>query len=801
MGLGFSLTKNMPGGESSETPHPSGVVSRLVRPFARFRIGTRLTLCFAVLLGLVAASDLIALWQFSRLSDEVSILYLVDQKSDAVEQIHTDILDYRESLQGLAVTENPGRFASEAERLSETLRRRAGRAKEAIQKPGATTRQDPVLLTMLESIQSTLPGQTAALVALAKVGDWRAVHKRLDTQENVLGKLTASLAGELGAEVGEQRARVLADILMAQRQIFVVLPLTVLLTLVTAGFLSVVVTRTITEPLARLDDAAQALAQGDFSRQVPVAGDDELANLGRVFNNSSLRLSSYYSALQQGEAKFRSYIENSPIGIFVVDRDGRFVDFNQAVAQLLAYEPEILRQITIHRVVPKEHQLALNAFLELPDNGRVAAEWELQSNDGRTIPVTLQGVGLRGGLAMAYLFDLTERRHAEQERERLRGQFLQAQKMESVGRLAGGIAHDFNNLLTVINGYTHLSLSRTESDNPLRAALEQVLQAGERAAALVQQLLAFSRKQVLKQEVVDVNQVVTEISGMASRLMGEDIEVVTQLMPSLPQVLADRHQIGQVLLNLIVNARDAMPQGGTVTIQTEEVWLDDTSVPGERESHASRYVCLVVYDTGVGMDSVTREKLFEPFFTTKDAGKGTGLGLATVQGIILQSGGHITVDSELGKGATFRVYLPATSLEPAAQAAPASSPVAGTERILVVEDQVALRQFVAAVLVECGYQVISAGNAEDALRSLAVQPVDLMLTDLIMPKVGGYELAADANRLYPGLRFLFMSGYRGDLLPAGNTTEGLFLAKPFSPHELAAKVRESLDRAVPHRPV
>ena len=788
--------------EHIETGPRSRLISRLVRPFGRLKIGTRLVVCFAVLLGLVAVSDAIALWQFSRLSDEVNVLYLVDQKATAVERIHMDIVDYGDTLQNLAKSEDAVGFAQEAQRLSETLRRRTDAARQAILRPGASTRQDPVLLTMLESIESTVPGQTDTLAGLAKARDWRAVHLRLDTQENMFARLSESLAREVGAQVSQQRERVVADTLQTQREIFLVLPLAIVLTLVVAIFLSFVVTETITEPLARLDEAAHALARGDFSRQVPSAGNDELANLGRVFNNSAARVRDYYAALQQSEAKFRSYIENSPIGLFVVTRAGRFADFNRATAQLLGHDAESLRQVKIYEVVPKEQEASLRAFLDLEENARITCEWDLSRRDGSSIPVSLQGVGLGGGLAMGYVFDLTERRQAEGERERLRAQFLQAQKMESVGRLAGGVAHDFNNLLTVINGYAALGLARAGEHDPLRDSLDQILQAGERAAALVQQLLAFSRKQVLKQEVVDVNQVVREIGAMAPRLMGEDVEVITRLAPSLPPVLADRHQIGQVLLNLMVNARDAMPNGGTLAIETGEAVLESEGSSSEGEPRTGRYVCLVVRDDGVGMDAVTRENLFEPFFTTKDPGKGTGLGLATVQGIVLQSGGHIRVESEPGEGSVFRVYLPPISAEqePGAEPALEISPSTGAEHILVVEDQAAVRNFVASVLRDFGYQVHSVPSADDALLHLSEQPVDLVLTDVVMPQVGGYELAAAARRAHPGLPFLFMSGYSGDRSPATGRMEGVFLAKPFSARQLAAKVREALDHAVPWRP-
>ena len=767
-------------------------------PLASLKIGARLTLCFAVLFGLVGVSDLIAIWQFSLLSHEVNILYLVDQKSDTVERIHIDIVDYGETLQELAKSENPAGFVGEAVRLSETLSMQAETARQAIAKPGSATREDPALLAMLASIQSTLPGQTSTLVALATAGDWRAVHTRLDTQENTLGKLTASLARQVETEVGEQRERVMADTLRAQRQIFLVLPLTMLFTLTAAGFLSVVVTRTITEPLASLDHAAQALARGDFSRQVTVAGQDELANLGRVFNNSSASLRSYYSALQQSEAKFRSYIENSPIGILVADRDGHLVDFNQAAAQLLAYDPDALRQIAIHRIVSSAHQSALNDFLNLPDNGRVIGEWELLASDGRTIPVNLQGVGLHDGLAMAYLFDLTERRQAESERERLRVQFLQSQKMESVGRLAGGVAHDFNNMLTVINGYSRLLLDGMGPADPSRHHLEEINRAGEHAAAVTKQLLAFSRKQLLQPRVVDCNRVAKDIRPMLMPLLGEDVKLSVKLHEGSTSVYADPHQLEQVILNLAVNARDAMPYGGTLLIETAVVESGGSDAR-PHPAKANSYVMLAVTDSGVGMDEETRRHIFEPFFTTKSVGKGTGLGLSMIDGIVEQSGGYIEVESEPGRGSTFRIYLPQVADAPGDSSGPEGisvSGIGGTETVLVVEDQAEVRDYAADALRAYGYRVIEAENASEALLLYETErdAIDLVLTDVVMPNLSGRELADLLAEKRPDVRVLFMSGYTDDdILRPGALRKGTeFIQKPFSPRQLAAKVREIL---------
>ena len=392
--------------------------------------------------------------------------------------------------------------------------------------------------------------------------------------------------------------------------------------------------------------------------------------------------------------------------------------------------------------------------------------------------------------------DITERKRAEREHERLQGQLLQSQKMESIGRLAGGVAHDFNNLLMVINGYASLALGYAPQEGALRDAISEIRRAGEQAAGMVQQLLAFSRKQILRQEIVNLNDVVRGMESMLSRLMGEDIEIVTSLMDRLDRVVVDRHQMEQVMLNLAVNARDAMPHGGKLAIETgHETWKRRCPHCGA-EVQPGRYVQVTVRDSGTGMDEFTRSHLFEPFFTTKAMDKGTGLGLATVEGIILQSGGHIDVESEPGQGTVFYIYLPAVEAQPETREAPAAAEAArGTETILLVEDQPAVRQLAALFLQEYGYRAFQASGGEEALSHCAAQPIDLLLTDVVMPHMSGTELAKRVRTLQPSVKVLFMSGHSEEVL-AGHTdgsTRPPLIQKPFTLKALAAKVREVLE--------
>jgi PAS domain S-box-containing protein len=421
--------------------------------------------------------------------------------------------------------------------------------------------------------------------------------------------------------------------------------------------------------------------------------------------------------------------------------------------------------------------------------------------NGREIPVLmalLAGKSANGEVEYFYTVsrDITEMK-------RLEAQFLQVQKMEAVGRLAGGVAHDFNNLLTVIFGYCDVVLQGL-GPGPLHEAMQEVRRASERAAALTRQLLAFSRKQTLVPEVLDMGDVVSGLSTMVERLIGEEIKVSVVVSPNLGRVKADRGQLEQVVMNLAVNARDAMPKGGSLIFELQNVELDDADTVTHAEVKPGPYVLLAISDTGAGMDAETQNRIFEPFFTTKEAGKGTGLGLSTVHGIVHQSGGSISVYSEPGRGTTFKVYLPLFAGDAAVRRPISGVRKAlptGSETVLVVEDEAAIRQLTNLILQKAGYTVLLAESPAAAER-IAVShsgPIHLMLTDVVMPGMRGPELAERLLRLKPDLRVLYMSGYTDNaiahhgFLDAG--TE--FLQKPFTPLGLMQKIREMLGRSEP----
>jgi nitrogen-specific signal transduction histidine kinase/ActR/RegA family two-component response regulator len=383
-------------------------------------------------------------------------------------------------------------------------------------------------------------------------------------------------------------------------------------------------------------------------------------------------------------------------------------------------------------------------------------------------------------------------------RRQLEDQLRQAQKMEAVGMLAGGVAHDFNNLLTIITGYSQLILNNLRPNDPNRHSAEQIMKAGERAAALTKQLLAFSRRQVLQPRVIDLNKLVSGLTIMLQRLIGEDIDLRLVLQPELGTVSADPGQIEQVIMNLVVNARDAMPKGGVLTIETNHVPLDEHYTNRHISVKPGAYIMLAVSDNGGGMDSATQARLFEPFFTTKSAGRGTGLGLSTVFGIVKQSGGSVDVYSEVGRGTTVKVYLPRVDqpvvVEPEKKARPA---VRGAETILVVEDDEMVRTLVRETLEREGYKLLEAPGPLEA-RSVADTfrgPIQLMITDVVMPKVSGRELATQMNKARPDMKILYMSGYTDNAVLASGILqkEVAFLQKPFTPAALSEKVREVLE--------
>ncbi len=574
------------------------------------------------------------------------------------------------------------------------------------------------------------------------------------------------------------------------------------------------------ENLLKTDDypcrtVATALqAQGAFA--FPIVMDQKVCGTMAFFSRRKLRKDEQllgimaelgkqigqFIARKQDEEKLQALVQASPVAINILDLQGNVRLWNPAAERLLGWsKAECLGRpvpwnAEQHPSAAAENGAAFSQGKTLHGESRVC-----RRKDGKPIQVRLSAAPLRNAEGTIFgtvimVTDLTEQRRLEE-------QLRQAQKMEAIGQLAGGIAHDFNNLLTIINGYSEVLLGRLKPGDPAQDCAAQVKRAGERAACLTRQLLAFSRKQTLQVQDLDLNVLVHNVEKMLRRLIGEHIETVVRENPLPGLVKADPSQIEQVLFNLAVNARDAMPEGGILTLAISNVDLDDTWAQRQPEAAPGPYVQLTVQDTGCGMDAATKAHLFEPFFTTKEVGKGTGLGLATVYGIVKQSGGHIEVESELGQGTTFRVYLPrlAGKRLDCAEPEKRSHVPYGKETVLVVEDEDGVRRFLQDSLQLNGYHVLEARSGKDALKLCAEHKggIDLLLTDVIMPQMNGRQLAEHALALQPDLSVLYISGYTDHVLDdQGVVAPDIeLLHKPVLPRALAHKVREVLDRRRP----
>jgi two-component system, cell cycle sensor histidine kinase and response regulator CckA len=503
------------------------------------------------------------------------------------------------------------------------------------------------------------------------------------------------------------------------------------------------------------------------------------------------------TAPRRSDDKFRLFFQENPQPMWVFDRETLgFLEINEAAVKLYGYSREEFLGMRITDLQPADEVPALLEGTPHLHAALQPLEWHHRLKNGQFIDVEMSTREIVYGgsqAVLAVLIDVTRRKQLE-------AQLLQSQKMEAVGMLAGGIAHDFNNLLTIIGGYSQLLLASLPPTDRNRSAVEQIMKAGERAAALTRQLLAFSRRQVLQPKVLDLNLLVGSLAVMLRRLIGEDIDLRLELARDLGQVNADAGQIEQVIMNLAVNSRDAMPKGGTLTIQTANVELDENYMATHTRVKPGSYVMLAVSDTGFGMDAQTRSRLFEPFFTTKQQGRGTGLGLSIVFGIVRQTGGNVEVSSEPGMGTSVKLYLPRAAQAAAPEVeSPVEKSERGSETILLVEDEEMVRKLVSETLEHEGYKILQAAGPEQAGKICREYDgrIDLMITDVVMPKESGRALAARLAEVRPEMKVLYMSGYTDTgILETGADSPPLeFLQKPFTPSALASKVRNVLNPA------
>ena len=505
------------------------------------------------------------------------------------------------------------------------------------------------------------------------------------------------------------------------------------------------------------------------------------------------------NSVRQWERRFEDLFENTKDILFTVDLEGNVTSVNKAAEEIMGWPRNEALQKNIKCLVAPEHTVLCNEVMR-----RIVSEEPLQHfeiamlrKDGRKVLLEANARLIRSNGKKDYVQgiarDVTERRQLE-------NMVRQSQKLEAIGRLSGGLAHDFNNLLCVINGHTELLTEALQPDDPAVRSVTQIRKAADSAAALTRQLLAFSRRQVFHPQIVDLNAIVTETERLLARLIDEHIEFYTALDPALGRVMVDPVQVEQVIINLVLNARDAMPQGGKLTIETSNLDLEEDHQLKLSQIPSGKYVLLSLTDTGCGMNEETQNRIFEPFYTTKEMGKGTGLGLATVYGIVKQSGGYIWVYSEEGRGTTFKVYLPRVA-RPLTEARPSRhiEISKGAETILVVEDAEPLRALTKEFLAASGYTVLEAANGDEALRIAKsyAGTIDLLLTDVVMPRMSGKPLVEQMAEIRPHTRVLYMSGYPNDgIVQAGILANGVaLLEKPFTRELLSKRVRQALDEA------
>jgi len=610
--------------------------------------------------------------------------------------------------------------------------------------------------------------------------------------------------------VGVNQSVLLRAQSFASERIFWLFASTLLLAVIGVIGISILITR----PIHELALGVEELGQGKWGRSLRVYSRDELGKLTESFNKMSRTIMEQQEEVFKYTRQLQTLSENAPFGMVMIGKDGVFKYINPKFRELFGYDLSD---------VPNGKTWFRKAYPDPAYRHHVISTWvdDLESFSSgekrpRTFTVTCNGgtekiinfiaVQLEAGENLMACEDITEIRRAGEEKAALQEQLRQSQKMEAIGCLAGGIAHDFNNLLTVIKGYSQLSSIELKEGDPLRGNIDEIQNATDRAASLTRQLLAFSRRQVMEMKVLDLNTLLRDLEKMLRRIIGEDIELAIQPAEDLGRVKSDVGQIEQVIMNLAVNAKDAMPSGGKLTIETANVELDESYARSHVDVKQGHYVMFSVSDTGVGMSPEVRERIFEPFFTTKEKGKGTGLGLSTTYGIVKQSEGHIWVDSVQGKGTTFKIYLPRVNgpREAITEEILREELPRGDETILIVEDEEEVRKLARKILEKQGYRILETLNGDDALLACETRksPIHLMLTDIVMPGMSGSELARLLKPLYPEIRILYMSGYTDNaIVRHGALGKGVnYIQKPFTMEGLARKVREVLDKESDRHP-
>jgi PAS domain S-box-containing protein len=746
---------------------------------------------------LMILGGVIALLQLNFMRARAEYLFQADQPARAVLRVRSDFLSFQRELRELASKKDPALFAAESNNLLFAFDSDVGHANQALAALPRNSQRDSEL-SSLETVRALFAEQIESLTALAQSGDWLGLTLRIENRMPVINDLSESVVRDIDALVDIEKKSGLEDIRRAQQRAAWTLVATSLLALIMAAFLGVIVTRNIAGRLEKVDAAARSLARGQFQQQLVVGGNDEIARLSQVFNEMSARLRGLYETLQQSEARFRSIIEHASDFILILDAEG-LVRYASPSSDRALGQNESLVGRSIFELISSADESGLRNFLErAKEKAESQSSIELRTSLAVAPPRVLQ-VSATNLLQEPSVAGIVINAREITEVKRLEEQLRQAQRMEAIGTLSGGVAHDFNNLLTVIRGYTNQLLESPHNPPESRLQIKRIDEAAERASSLTRQLLAFSRRQVLQPKVFDVNALVANLDQMLRRLIGEHIEMRTVASQEACLVKADAGQIEQVIMNIAINARDAMPQGGRLMLETAHAELDTAFAAEIAGALPGPYVMLAVSDTGEGMDPETKAHIFEPFFTTKGLGKGTGLGLSTVYGIVKQSGGYVSVYSELGRGSTFKVYLPRAqdAAKTRRKEEPMNADAQGNETVLVVEDEPMIRELVETMLQSRGYSVLTVDDPLKATAFAAAHTgtIHLLLTDVVMPGISGREIAAQISAQRPEMKVIFVSGYTPNaIVHHGILDEDLnFLQKPFTAVTLTNKVREVLN--------
>ncbi len=661
----------------------------------------------------------------------------------------------------------------------------------------------------LDFVFSTKPAQLAVqgIETVVQARDYRGVDVLAATRHL---QITTEMAWGLVVKIDTD------EIFHPIRQTIITHALALIGALLAGGLLIMLIATRLTRPIFKMSQAAAAIMEGDLSVRTLPMGSREMRELSRSFNLMLARLENWNkdlsaavenrtSQLADSEARFRTLVDNAPEGIFVQSQ-GRILFINPAMARfLLAGRPEDLIGTEIMpRVAPEYHDAVLTRIRFQCETGKSVPpmDQEYLRLDGSRLPVETTAVPIRfqgRDAHLVFVRDITDRRKMQSEKEKLKTQLVQSQKMESIGRLAGGVAHDFNNMLMAIIGNTELALDDADPASSISSKLQEVLVCAKRSADLTRQLLAFARKQTISPRLLDLNELVQSMIKMLQRLIGENIHLVWKPGVDIWMIKMDPSQVDQILVNLAVNARDAIAGVGSLIIATENAALDETYCLSHAECLPGEYVLLTVSDTGAGMDKETLSHLFEPFYTTKEVGQGTGLGLATIYGIVRQNNSFINVYSEPGQGTTFKIYIPRTVLKHVKEVRESKGkPSRGTETILLVEDEQSILSVSKTMLERFGYTVLDAATPTEA-QILAEQhpaPIHLLITDVVMPHMNGKDLMEAVTVFRPDIKVLFMSGYAADIIAHHGVLEpGVpFIQKPFSMLALAERIREVLEK-------